>query len=70
MNDKKKMIIVKQIQKRFKTYGGDQCPFNDYLSKRLQHGPPMFACGIKVADVVEFIYDELLQEIADNWEQA
>lgn len=51
--------ITQQVAKRFKSFGGGKGSDYNFLADALKDNAPMFAAGVDVKDVVDYVLDLL-----------
>lgn len=51
--------ILAEVQEHFRTFGGGRDSEWNPVARAIKDGPPQFAAGVDVADVIRFVVKEL-----------
>jgi len=64
MNSYDRRELVKKVSSTFSCFGGGKENVNNYnpISIALVDKPPMFAAGVDIREVVDFIVDNIIEE--------
>ena len=64
MSEANRRNLVELVSKRFNSFGGGNMKHAEYnpIVSYLADGPPVFAAGVDVGEVVRFIVDQIEEE--------